>query len=335
VLALLLVIGGVWVVVSLFQPGTGSGAGTVVVRVPPGAGAGEIGDLLARRGVVDSGFFFSVRAALAGKRGNLRSGTYTLKRGMSYGAALDVLTRAPSTAPVFSVVIPEGLSIAEAAPRVRRAGVRGSYVSAAARRPPRRAGAPRGTRTLEGFLFPATYQLRRRASARALVAKQLAAFGQNIAGVGLGAARRRNLTLYDVVIIASMVEREAATQRDRPLIASVIYNRLRAGMPLQIDATTRYARRNWSRPLRVSDFPRSGRYDTRHRLGLPPTPVGNPGLASLRAAAHPARTRFAFYVVKPGTCGHAFVRTQAEFDAAVARYNAAKARNGGRSPTKC
>jgi peptidoglycan lytic transglycosylase G len=253
---------------------------------------------------------------------------------MSYGAAIDALTKPPAAAPVFSVVIPEGLSIRESRGRIAKAGVRGSYVEATARRPPGSARAPRSVRTLEGFLFPATYQLRRGATARTLAAKQLAAFEQNISGVSLAYARKRNLTLYDVLIIASMVEREAAVQGDRPLIASVIYNRLRAGMPLQIDATTRYGIRNWSRPLRQSDFARAGRYDTRRRLGLPPTPIGNPGLASIRAAARPAATRYVYFVVKPGTCRHGFFRTQAQFDAAVARYKAASERTG-RSPTRC
>ena len=106
---------------------------------------------------------------------------------------------------------------------------------------PFRYGAPAGTRSLEGFLFPATYELRTAAPARDLVERQLRAFRENFARVDLGRARRKKLTGYDVLIIASMVEREAGVAKDRPLIASVIYNRLKAGMPLGIDATIRYA----------------------------------------------------------------------------------------------
>ncbi len=156
-----------------------------------------------------------------------------------------------------------------------------------------------------------------------------------MAGVSLAYARRKNLTAYDVLIIASMVEREAATQHDRPLIAAVIYNRLRRHMPLQIDATTRFALNDWTHPLRNSDFPRSGAYDTRHRPGLPPTPIGNPGLASIRAAAHPARVGYLYYVAQPGRCDHYFTASPQKFDAAVARYQRARERLGGRSPTKC
>jgi uncharacterized YceG family protein len=139
-----------------------------------------------------------------------------------------------------------------------------------------------------------------------------------------------------VVIIASMVEREAEKARERPLIASVIYNRLHDGMPLGIDATIRYYTHNWTRPIRVSELHDPEPYNTRLHQGLPPTPIGNPGLASLKAAAHPAKTRFLFYVVKPGTCGeHSFATTDAQFERDLQRYESARAAAGGKSPTKC
>src|SRR4029453_4403899 len=116
----------------------------------------------------------------------------------------------------------------------------------------RRLGAPRGTDTAEGFLFPATYELRVGASARHLVAKQLDAFRQNFNRIDLRVARRKNLTRYDVVTIASMVEREAQLDRERPLIAAVIYNRLKQGMPLGIEATIRCDENNRSGPLLLS-----------------------------------------------------------------------------------
>ena len=121
----------------------------------------------------------------------------------------------------------------------------------------------------------------------ALVTQQLAAFKDNLAEIDLRPAKKKNLTAYDVVTIASMIEREAQVPRERRLIAAVIYNRLHQGMPLGIDATIRFATHNWTRPLRVSDLNRDGPYNTRLRRGLPPTPIGNPGLASLKAAAQP------------------------------------------------
>jgi uncharacterized YceG family protein len=324
----------------LFQPFHGSGSGTLRVQIPPGAGAGEIGDLLARAGVVESGFLFALRARLTGDRDKLRSGTFSMRRDMSYAAALDQLTESPRAAPVLDVTLPEGPSRRELAPRVRQAGVTGDYVAASrrsSRLDPRNYGAPRSTASLEGFLFPATYQLRRRdATARRLVARQLDTFKQRFGDVDLRRARRRNLSRYDVLIIASMIEREVLVPRERRLIAAVIYNRLREGIPLGIDATIRYARGNWTRPLRRSELVADSAYNTRTRRGLPPTPIGNPGLAAIRAAADPAATRAIFYVVRPcGNGAHSFSSTKAQFDRDVAAYNRKRRELGGRDPSQC
>jgi uncharacterized YceG family protein len=154
--------------------------------------------------------------------------------------------------------------------------------------------------------------------------------------VDLKAARRANLTPYDVLIIASLVEREAQLDKERPVVASVIYNRLREGMNLGIDATVRYAANNWTRPVTRSQLASPSPYNTYNHPGLPPGPIGNPGLESMRAAAKPARTKYLYYVVKPGTCGeHAFAETADEHDRNAARYEAARAARGGRSPTNC
>jgi uncharacterized YceG family protein len=329
-------------VLMVFQPFGSAEGSSVSVRIPAGSSAREIGDRLADAGVVDSGLLFSVRAALSGKRGDLRSGPYTLRRGMSYGAAIKALSAAPAVAKpaTVKVVIPEGRSRRETVPIVRKAGLRGDYVEASKRFAgalnPFRYGAPSGTRSLEGFLFPATYELRVGASARALVERQLAAFRDNFAGVDLRRARRKNLSAYDVLIIASMVEREARLPRERPLIAAVIYNRLKDGIPLGIDATIRYATNNWSRPLRASELAIDSPFNTRKRAGLPPTPIGSPGLASIRAAARPASVDYRYYVVQPGTCGkHAFSATFAQFQRDQQRYDAARAQAGGKSPTTC
>jgi peptidoglycan lytic transglycosylase G len=324
----------------LFQPKHGSGHGTVVLNVPAGATADQIGDLLAARGVVRSSFFFSLRARLSGDRGNLRSGRYTLKEGMSYGAALTALTTPPKAAPVVNITLPEGPSRREEAAKLRAAGVKGSYLDATRRSSkldPRDYGAPRSTRSLEGFLYPATYQLRAsQATARRLVDRQLEAFKTAFAKVNMREARRRNLSRYDVLIIASMIEREALVARDRRLISAVIYNRLKDDIPLGIDATLRYALNQWSRPLRVSELERNSAFNTRRGRGLPPTPIGNPGLAAMRAAANPANVSYLFYVVKPcGNGAHAFSSTDAKFQQDVQRYNRARARRGGKDPSRC
>ena len=140
-------------------------------------------------------------------------------------------------------------------------------------------------------------------------------------------AKSKHLTRYDVLIIASMIEREAQLPRERPLVAAVIYNRLKQGMPLGIDATIRYYMNNWQRPIRVSELEADEPYNTRLNRGLPPTPIGNPGLASLQAAAHPAHKPYLFFVRKPGKCGaHAFSSTDAQFERDQARVPGSRAR---------
>jgi uncharacterized YceG family protein len=332
-LAVILVVG--WFVYSLVQPLHGDGGRPVRVVIPPGASASQIADLLETKGVVGSSFFFSLRARIAGERESLGSGTFDLREDMSYGAAIDALTAAPAPPKTIRITIPEGRSARETAPLVRQAGLEGDYL-AATRRSARNLGAPRGTRTLEGFLFPATYELKPGASARRLVGEQLSAYRENFAKVSLRRARAKNLTRYDVLIIASMVEREAGVAKDRRLISAVIYNRLKERMALGIDATIRYRVNNWNRPLRVSELQVDSAYNTRTHLGLPPTPIGNPGLESLKAAANPANVDYLFYVVRPcGNGAHAFSSTDAEFQRDVAGYNRARDQRGGKDPSRC
>jgi uncharacterized YceG family protein len=314
---------------AVFQPFHGSGTGAVRVRIPAGSTVSQIGDILERAGVIDSSTYFGVNATLTFRRGRLHPGAYTLHRGMSNGDAIEALTQGPKVRVVktFSVTIPEGLARREIVPVVGRSPVSGSYLrasgTAAVLRRVHRLGAPRRVHTAEGFLFPATYQFYEGATAKQLVAKQLAAFAQNIRRVNMRYARSKHLTRYDVLIIASMVEREAQLPRERPLIAAVIYNRLRRGMPIGIDATIRYYTNNWQRPILQSELDKVEPYNTRKLTGLPPTPIGNPGLASLRAAAHPARVNYLFYVRKPGNSGaHAFSSTDAQFERDVQRYQA-------------
>jgi UPF0755 protein len=323
---------------ALFQPFAGDGGDSVTVVIPKQGSVARIADTLDRAGVIESASLFELRATIAGKRGDLKPGTYALREHMSYGAVLDRLAAGPA-ADVLTVTIPEGLSRREIAAIVGRAGVSGDYLRASVSSPaldPRRYGAEQAPDSLEGFLFPATFELPRGAGAQTLVAKQLAAFKERLSAVDLSYARSKNLTVFDVVTIASMVEREARLARERPLVAAVIYNRLHAGMPLGVDATIRFATGNWSAPLTASELALDSGYNTRRHSGLPPGPIGNPGLASLEAAAKPARVGYLYYVVKPGTCGeHAFSSTFAQFERDRKRYESAREAAGERSPTKC
>jgi uncharacterized YceG family protein len=330
----------------VFQPGhdDGDAQRPVVVTIARGATAGEIADELADQGVIDSAFFFNLRSRIDGRRAELKAGRFTLERDMSYAAALDALTQNPAAAPTVTVTLPEGRSIGEAARLVRQAGLTGSYRKAATKNPRtvkgfKSYGVPKGTRSLEGFLFPATYELKRgrkTATASALVTQQLATFKRTFDPLDKQAAERRNLSDYDVLIIASMIEREAQVAKDRRLISAVVYNRLKQHIPLGIDATLRYHLDNWSRPLKQSELTKDSAFNTRTRQGLPPTPIGSPGLASIKAALHPASVKYLFYVVKPcGDGAHAFSSTDAQFQQDVAAYNKKRDQLGGNDPSHC
>jgi UPF0755 protein len=174
---------------------------------------------------------------------------------------------------------------------------------------------------LEGFLFPATYEYTKRTTTRQLVNTQLAAFRKSWAKVNLRYARSKNLTPYDVLIIASMVEKEVIAPEERPLVAAVIYNRLKARMALGIDATLRYGLDiPPTESIRQSQLESDNPYNTRKFGGLPPTPIANPGLASMQAAAHPAKVDYLFFVRKPDKVHHFFTSSQREHDNYKAKH---------------
>jgi UPF0755 protein len=322
-----------WFAASLFQPFKGDAGQEVRVAVPRGASLDQIAELLESRGIVASSFFFQTRARLAGRSEDLKPGSYVLREDMSYSAALAALEK--GTPPnIVVLTIPEGRSRQEVAQLVD-GQLEGGYMQASRRSPvldPREYRAE-NARDLEGFLFPATYELKKGRPMSALVEQQLKAFRGRFEQVDLSYARRKKLTPYDVLTIASLVEREAVLAKERRLIASVIYNRLKEGMPLGIDATVRYVTGNWTEPLKQSELANPSPYNTRLNAGLPPGPIGSPGIESIRAAARPARTDYLFFVVKPGGDGaHAFASTDAEHQRNVERYHTARDALGGRSP---
>jgi uncharacterized YceG family protein len=329
----------VWFLIELFQPFGGSPHGRITVKIPSRSTSSQIGDLLAGKGVISSSFFFELRATLAGERSDLRSGTFHLQYGMSYGSVLTALTKAPPAAKVTQLTLIPGKSRGQIDALLRSQKIKGSYLADTRHSPllnPVKYGAPRKTPMLEGFLFPSTYQLFDPIQIPQLVAKQLQAFKQSFASIKFGYAERHHLTPYDVLIIASMIEGEASTEQDRRDVASVIYNRLKNGMPLQLDATTRYATDNYTKPLTQSQLNSKSPYNTRNHAGLPPTPIDNPSLASMQAAANPANTNYLYFVVKPcGNGAEVFTGNYQQFLKESQQYQNARAARGGRSPTHC
>ena len=219
------------------------------------------------------------------------------------GAAVALLSSRGQSHPaaalpkVVKVVIPEGSTRLQIARIAAHDGLTGSYLDASRTSPqlqPATFGAPAGTPNLEGFLFPATYEIYVGDSVSRLVEDQLIAFSEKVGHAEDALAGALHLTPYQLLIIASLIEREARVPGDRPKIAAVILNRLRLGMPIGVDASIYYALEvargepTLTGELTGSDLRIDSPYNTRTHKGLPPTPIANPGLASLYAAAHPA-----------------------------------------------
>ncbi len=226
------------------------------------------------------------------------------------------------------IIFPEGFTRREMAERVAavreiaidKRGVTprltgtGYMQASAVAKPPAEFRKDAAGRSIEGFLFPSTYEFSQYTPSSRLVRDQLETFKRQWSRVNLRYARSKNLTPYDVLITASMIEKETVAPEERRLVAAVIYNRLRQGMALGIDATIRYGRNvPGTEPLRQSDLESDDPYNTRRRLGLPPTPISNPGLASMRAAANPARVDHLFFVRKPDGVHHYFTASESEF----------------------
>ncbi|MFM7320930.1 MAG: endolytic transglycosylase MltG, partial [Armatimonadota bacterium] len=290
------------------------------VVIAPKMGVGEIGDLLARRGLIRSAGYWRFVVARGARP---KPGTYDL----SPAERPEVLLRAlvEGRTATVRVTFPEGWTVAQMARRLESKGlvpsadlfidrvrVQGADLDAVFVGPADR----------EGYLFPDTYRFPLGSSETAIASMLLANFEHRVAGPLADAVRASGRPLREIVVIASLVEREARTDRDRPLIAGVIENRLRKGMRLEIDATVQYARgvhaaRLFHRDLRI-DSP----YNTYRRTGLPPGPICNPGLPSLEAAARPARHDFLFYVLGKDGRNHEFSKTYGEHLARIRRIRA-------------
>jgi len=231
----------------------------------------------------------------------------------------------------FRIVFPEGFTRRQMAARVtavakiaqrergKRVRLKEQAYLATTAHPRRQPGFGAKAYPLEGFLFPATYDFTARETSPQLVAAQLKAFRANWAKLNLAYARSKNLTAYDVLTIASMIEEETPAPEERQLVSAVIYNRLHAHMPLGIDAALRYGLHiPPTESIHESQLANPTPYNLRLHAGLPPTPIGAPGLASLQAAAHPAKVNYLYFVAKPDKKHHFFTASFAAFE----RYKA-------------
>jgi UPF0755 protein len=294
-----------------------TGQATRVV-IPEGASAQHVAEILREQGIVDSASDFLDAVEAQGAATRLKPGTYELVPGQSYGSVIDKLEKG-EVSPELKLTIPEGLAIDQTAERLKTQGrLDGSMYAKLAKQPkdfsvPAVGDSVPKVTSLEGLLFPSTYALDESDGPTELIQDQLKAFTQHTATLPWQNAADLGVTPYQVLIIASMVEKEASLASERPLVAAVIYNRLAKKMPLQIDATTRYALKKWTGALTESDLASNSPYNTRSKPGLPPGPIASPGVAALEAALTPAKVDYLYYVLVDEEGHHFFTASYQEF----------------------
>lgn len=273
-------------------------ATTARVVVPPGATVRAAADSLAAAGVVRSARWFRIYAWVRGGDRRIKPGTYLLPRGDSWSTVLDMLRAGRGI--VRTVTIPEGFSLRQIVPLLAaRLDLPADSVRAAVRDTALLARLDLPTPTLEGYLFPDTYTFPDGTSAREAVADMVRRFLQEWKPAWTARLDTIGLSRNDVVTLASIVEKEAVLPEERPVIAAVYMNRLRAGMLLQADPTVQYALPQHEDRLYYRDLKVKSPYNTYLHPGLPPGPIASPGAASIVAALYPAHVPFKYFVAAP------------------------------------
>ncbi len=288
------------------------------VVIPPGFSAQDVAKILEREGIIGSATTFLVQVRLEDAGESIKPGTYVFTTGQDNKSVIAALVKGP-TRNTYRLTIPEGLSVDQVAERLRseRRLDADAYLESA-ERPESFTLSTLGGKTLEvdsleGLLFPNTYLLEGETTTERLVQMQLDTFFGETADLPWASAEALGVTPHQVVIIASMIEKEARVPEERDKVSAVIYNRLKKDMPLGIDATTRYALKKWTEPLTKSDLEIDSPYNTRKVKGLPPGPIASPGLEAMRSALQPAAVDFLYYVLADAEGHHFFTASYDEF----------------------
>ncbi|MGH2754180.1 MAG: endolytic transglycosylase MltG [Actinomycetota bacterium] len=304
----------------------GSDPGRLVrFEIPRGSSSGEIGEILEQHDVIPSTLGWRIVTFFDNRVGDVQAGEYEIHSGLTPRDALDeLIDKGPAGEAFVSITFPEGLWLTEMAERLAEETdlseekfltlVTEGRIDSSLR--------PRDVETMEGLLFPSTYQVAE-SDTEETVAQRLADEMVNrFARLDVSAARSLGMSDYELIIIASMIEAETRVDDERPMVARVIYNRLEQGMTLGIDATFQYALGERKQELTAEDLAIDSPYNLRQNTGLPPTPIGAPGAASLEAAAQPAEGAWLYYVLADCEGNHAFSETNEEFLADKAAYQA-------------
>ncbi len=341
---LVAVLAGVAAFVALFfalvLPRLGQGSNTnepqvaagqeVEVTIPDGSSTANIASILQQAGVISDSSSFLQEVQKQNADQKLKSGTYSLLTGSSVSNVIDQLMAGPNST-ASTLQVPEGYTVAQVAALVEeKFGISSGDFIAQAKASNYVADYPflseAANDSLEGFLFPKTYDFAgQTVTADSIIRAMLDQYQAEVATLDLDTARQtlearygRSFTNYDVLTMASIIEKEALTDDDRPLVSSVFYNRIAASMPLQSDATLAYT---LGREVTADDLTQDDPYNTYTNMGLTPTPVCNPGLASLTAAANPDDTGYYYFYITSSV--HAFSETYEQHQQVIAQNSGA------------
>jgi len=309
---------------SIVAPYDAASAGYVNVVIPSGASTNRVGEILEDYHLIRNASQFKLIARLEGFDGKLQAGEFTLTQAMTVREILTTLSSGNANTKRFT--IPEGYTIAKTADKLENDGFieRNRFLDVAENGEflhKFMSYLPEGANRLEGFLFPETYDVFTTATEEDIIDRMLAQFDKEFGDEYYVRADELGFSLYEIVTIASMIEAEARAAIDRPLIASVIYNRLSIGMPLQLDATVQYALGETKERLLIKDTLIESPYNTYLITGLPPGPICSPGADSIRASLYPEDTNYIFYVLKPDGSGeHNFATNINDFNKFKRQY---------------
>jgi len=313
--------GGWWIYSGVNRPFKGYDAPETFVEIPQGTGSVAIAKRLADAGVVQDVNSFRAALWITGKGRSLQAGEYRFDRPLSAREVADKIARGEVY--VRPITFPEGLTIKQMAALYESKGFGPAKdFASAARNAALVSAIDPDARDLEGYLFPDTYKLPRRATAEQLVARMVQSFMRALTPELMAAVEGRQLTVRQFVTLASIVEKETGSADERPLVAAVYSNRLRIGMALQCDPTVIYALDRLGRytgNLTRDDLQFDSHYNTYRYPGLPPGPIASPGRASLEAAAHPAAADYLYFVSR-NDGSHAFASTLDEHNRNVEKY---------------
>jgi UPF0755 protein len=320
VLGLLLVVavlGAIYLIYATATGGEGEPAAPAKVEVVKGDTLSSVAEKLEQAGVIDSAFMFKMEARVGGHEDTeIKTGEYTFMPDEDSDEILAKLT-AGEAAPILAITVPEGLTLEQTAQEVAgQSDVSAAQFEEAARRTDYGYGflEDPAIESTEGFLFPKQYEFEESTTAPQMVTRMLEQYLLETQTMDIsGAKERLNLSEYELVTVASLIEEEAANPGERPLVASVIYNRIRKDMPLQIDATILYALDRPKEELSLADLKIDSPYNTYENTGLPPGPICSPSRPSLEAAINPAETDYLYYVLKAGGEEHFFTGNYNEF----------------------